>query len=73
VYVWHRGPFIAIITALGGKYAADKKGKLGESAKAVGRIASAAGKKAKEERLGQKLKAAANSLFSKNDPQRKND
>ena len=66
MYAWHRGPFITIITALTGKYAADKKGKLGESSIAVGRIASPAGKKAKEERLGHKLKA----LFSKNDPQR---
>ncbi|KAL3799888.1 hypothetical protein ACHAW5_004400 [Stephanodiscus triporus] len=61
------GPFLAIITALGGKYAADKQNKIGESCVAVGRIAEAAGKKAKEERLFDKLKTALHSMFSKKD------
>eukprot|EP01083_Nonionella_stella_P113414 334344_1 len=44
------GPFLAIITALGGKYAAaQNQGPIGEASLTVGRIASAAGKKAKEE------------------------
>ena len=60
------GPFFAILTALGGKYAAEKsKGPIGESTKAVGRIASAAGRKAKEERLGYKAKKAIASLFGR--------
>eukprot|EP01083_Nonionella_stella_P062547 162628_1 len=61
-----RGPFLAIITALGGKYAADRnQGPVGDTCRAVGRIASAAGKKAKEERLFCKLKAAVRSIFTK--------
>ena len=53
-----RGPFFAILTALGGKYAADQnQGPIGDSSKAVGRITSAAGKKAKEEKLLEKLKS----------------
>ena len=60
-----RGPCLAIITALGGKYAAEKNGILGESAMALGRIAATAGKKAEEERLLEKLKDAICSLFSK--------
>ncbi len=60
-----RGPFIAVITALGGKYAADKKGIIGESVISVGRIAATAGKKAEEEHLLEKLKDAIHSLFSK--------
>eukprot|EP01083_Nonionella_stella_P153374 492740_1 len=60
------GPFLAIITALGGKYAADRnQGPIGDTSRAIGRIASAAGKKAKEERLFCKLKAAVRRLFCK--------
>ena len=61
-----RGPFLAILAALGGKYAADKnQGPIGDSTKAVGRIAASAGRKAKEERLFCKIKAAIRSLFGK--------
>jgi len=60
------GPLLAILTALGGKYAADHyNGPIGESTKAVGRIAAATGKKAKEERIFGKLKDAIGSLFKK--------
>lgn len=60
------GPFLAIITALGGKYAADKcEGPIRDVSKAVGSIASAAGKKAKEEHIMCKVKAAIRSIFSK--------
>ncbi|KAL7536526.1 hypothetical protein ACHAXR_007216 [Thalassiosira sp. AJA248-18] len=62
------GPFLAILTALGGKYVADRnQGPVGDSCRAVGRIASAAGKKAKEERLICKVKAAIRSMFTKKD------
>mmetsp|Transcript_38241 Transcript_38241/g.67120 ORF Transcript_38241/g.67120 Transcript_38241/m.67120 type:complete len:119 (+) Transcript_38241:110-466(+) len=60
------GPFLAIITALGGKFVADRnQGPIGDTTRAVGRIASAAGKKAEEERLLCKLKASIYSIFSK--------
>ena len=59
------GPFGAILTALGGKYVADRNtGPIRDSSLAVGRIAAAAGRKAKEERLICKLKAAIRSLFN---------
>eukprot|EP01083_Nonionella_stella_P005403 15604_1 len=59
------GPCLAIVTALGGKYIADRhEGPLAESSKAVGRIAAVAGRKAKEEKLLDKIKAAISSLFS---------
>eukprot|EP00580_Thalassiosira_gravida_P000745 CAMPEP_0201601198 /NCGR_PEP_ID=MMETSP0492-20130828/2203_1 /ASSEMBLY_ACC=CAM_ASM_000837 /TAXON_ID=420259 /ORGANISM="Thalassiosira gravida, Strain GMp14c1" /LENGTH=126 /DNA_ID=CAMNT_0048064329 /DNA_START=93 /DNA_END=473 /DNA_ORIENTATION=+ len=62
------GPFLAIVTGLGGKYIADRnQGPIGDSARALGRIAAAAGKKAKEEHLFSKLKDSVRSLFSKND------
>mmetsp|Transcript_6601 Transcript_6601/g.14309 ORF Transcript_6601/g.14309 Transcript_6601/m.14309 type:complete len:140 (+) Transcript_6601:223-642(+) len=60
------GPFLALMTALGGAYAAERnKGPIGETSKAIGRIAAAAGKKAREEHLWCKLKAAVRSLFQK--------
>ena len=59
------GPFLAILTALGGKYAADRQGPWGEGVRSVGRIASVAGKKAREEHFLCKLKAAIRSLFGK--------
>ena len=66
----YRGPFLAIITALGGKYAAaQNQGPIGEASLTVGRIASAAGKKAKEEQLFCKTKTAIRSLFEKRDCQ----
>mmetsp|Transcript_10576 Transcript_10576/g.18575 ORF Transcript_10576/g.18575 Transcript_10576/m.18575 type:complete len:134 (-) Transcript_10576:128-529(-) len=62
------GPFLAIVTALGGKYAADRyEGPLAESSKAVGRIAATAGKKAKEENVLGKFKDTIGSLFRKKD------
>lgn len=62
------GPFLAIVTALGGKYVADRnQGPIGDSSRAVGRIAAAAGKKAKEEKLLHKFKASVRSLFSEKD------
>mmetsp|Transcript_17073 Transcript_17073/g.22103 ORF Transcript_17073/g.22103 Transcript_17073/m.22103 type:complete len:134 (-) Transcript_17073:461-862(-) len=62
------GPLLAILTALGGKYAADRyEGPIAESSKAVGRIAAAAGKKAKEEHVFGKFKDAIGSLFRKRD------
>ncbi|KAL9180420.1 hypothetical protein ACHAXT_008390 [Thalassiosira profunda] len=60
------GPFFALLGALGGKYAADKnQGPTGESTKAVGRIAASAGRKAREENLGCKIRAAIRSLFGR--------
>ena len=57
---------MAILTALGGKYAADRnQGPIGEASRAVGRIASAAGKKAEEEHLLSKCKASVSCLLSK--------
>eukprot|EP01083_Nonionella_stella_P133397 405552_1 len=44
------GPLLAVLTALGGAYAAEHdQGPIGESCRAVGRITMTAGKKAKEE------------------------
>jgi len=64
-HIPHSGPCLAIITALGGKYIADRHdGPLADSTKAVGRIAAVAGKKAKEEKLLDKFKAAISSLFN---------
>ena len=60
-----RGPCLAIITGLGGKYVADKNGIFGELAVALGRIAATAGKKAEEERLLDKLKDAILSIICK--------
>jgi hypothetical protein len=57
------GPFLALLTALGGNWAKKKQGPFGESTRAVGRIADAAGKKAKEEHIFCKLKASVRSLF----------
>ena len=60
------GPFLAVLSALGGKYAAKTNaGVVGEATRAVGRIASAAGEKAKEERLLGKLKAVASAAGEK--------
>mmetsp|Transcript_8242 Transcript_8242/g.17573 ORF Transcript_8242/g.17573 Transcript_8242/m.17573 type:complete len:131 (+) Transcript_8242:323-715(+) len=60
------GPFWAILAALGGTYAAGRnKGPVGESSKAVGRIAVVAGKKASEEHLFCKMKDSVSSLFKK--------
>ena len=60
------GPFMAILTALGGKYAADRhQGPIGETSRSVGRIAQSAGKKAKEEDFLGKLKATIRGLFGK--------
>eukprot|EP01083_Nonionella_stella_P017699 49576_1 len=67
------GPFLAIVTALGGKYIADRnQGPIGDTTRAVGRIASAAGKKAKEEQLWSKLKAVATSFFPRKSNANKN-
>ena len=52
----HRGPCIAIISSLGGRYAATRNGTLSEWSIAIGRIATAAGKKAEEVRLVDKAK-----------------
>lgn len=58
------GPFLALLTALGGAYAAERnKGPFGESSKAMGRVAAAAGKKATDEHLFCKMKAAVRSIF----------
>ena len=57
---------IALLTAIGGKIAADKsQGPIGDTSRAVGRIASVAGMKAKEEHLVCKTKAAVRSLFAR--------
>ena len=59
---------MAILTALGGQYVADKKqGPLKESTLAIGRITATAGKKAKEEKLLDKFKAGIRSLFGKDE------
>ena len=56
---------MAILTALGGNYATDRsQGPIGEASRAVGRIASAAGKKAEEEHLLSKCKASISYLLS---------
>jgi|EP01082_Thalassiosira_pseudonana_P003963 hypothetical protein len=60
------GPFLAILTALGGKWASGRQSPIGDSTRAVGRIAASAGKKAKEEHLWCKLKASLRSLFNRN-------
>jgi hypothetical protein len=68
VSLFYSGPFLAIIAALVGKYTADRnQGPIGDSVRAVGRIAAAAGKKAQEERLLCKIKAAIRSMISKDD------
>mmetsp|Transcript_24423 Transcript_24423/g.39740 ORF Transcript_24423/g.39740 Transcript_24423/m.39740 type:complete len:81 (-) Transcript_24423:262-504(-) len=68
LFAHHSGPFLAIVTGLGGKYIADRnQGPIGDSAIALGKIAAAAGKKAKEEHLFSKLKDSVRSLFSKKD------
>lgn len=60
------GPFWAILAALGGTYAAGRnKGPVGESSKAMGRIAVVAGKKANEEQLFCKMKDSLFSFFKK--------
>ena len=62
----HSGPAVAILTALRGKYAADQnQGPVGKASRAVGRIASAAGKKVEEGHLPLKCKASVGSLFRK--------
>lgn len=64
VSLLYSGPMLAIIAALGGKYAADKnRGPIGDASRAVGKVASAAGRKAQEERLLYKMKASVYSLF----------
>jgi hypothetical protein len=66
--LFYSGPFLAIIAALVGKYTADRnQGPIGDSVRAVGKIAAAAGKKAQEERLFCKIKAALRSMISKDD------
>jgi hypothetical protein len=57
------GPFLALLTALGGNWVKGKPGPIGESTRAIGRITEAAGKKAKDEHLWCKLKASIRSLF----------
>ena len=57
------GPCLALITALGGNWAKEKEGPFGESTRALGRIAHAAGNKAKDERLLHKMKASVVSIF----------
>lgn len=59
------GPFLALLTALGGNWAKKKQGPFGESTRAIGRITDAAGKKAKDEHLFSKLKESVASLFGK--------
>ncbi len=62
------GPFLAILAALGGSYAAGRDGPIAESSKAVGRIAAVAGRKANEERLICKMKDSVYSIFKKRAP-----
>ena len=60
------GPFLAFLTALGGTYAAERnQGPIGDVARAVGRIAAAAGDKAQDEHIWCKVKAAIRSIFSR--------
>ena len=64
----YSGPFLAILAALGGKYAADKnQGPIRDASIGIGRIASAAYKKAEEERLLYRMKASVYSLFRKHE------
>ena len=60
------GPFLALLTALGGRWSADKNSPIGDSTRAVGRITAAAGRRAQEEHLWCKIKAAVASLFKRN-------
>jgi hypothetical protein len=60
------GPFLALLTALGGRWSADKKTPIGDSTRAIGRITASAGKRAQEEHLWCKMKAAVASLFKRN-------
>ena len=59
------GPFLALLTALGGRWSADKKSPIGDSTRAIGRITATAGKRAQEEHLWCKMKAAVASLFKR--------
>lgn len=60
------GPFLALLTALGGRWSADKKNPFGESTRTIGRITASAGKKAQDEHLWCKMKAAVSSVFKRN-------
>ena len=60
------GPFIALLTTFGGNWAKNKEGPFGESTRAIGRVAGAAGKAAKDEHLFGKLKESVASLFGRN-------
>jgi hypothetical protein len=67
------GPFLALLTTLGGNFAKSKPGPIGDSTRVIGHIADSAGKKAREEDLLGKLKASIRSLFGRNtqvNPQR---
>ncbi|KAL3789003.1 hypothetical protein HJC23_012708 [Cyclotella cryptica] len=59
------GPLLAIITALGGRWAADQNGPFAEFTLSVGRIAEASWKKTREEHLWCKLKSVIRSMFVK--------
>ena len=57
------GPLLAILTALGGRWAADQNGPFAEFSLSVGHIAEASWKKSREEHLWCKLKAVVRSIF----------
>ncbi len=57
------GPLLAILTALGGRWAADQNGPFAEFSLSIGRIGEATWKKSREEHLVCKLKAVVRSMF----------
>ena len=57
------GPVLALLTALGGNWVKKKQGPFCESTRAIGRVAEAAGKKTKDEKLFGKMKESIGSLF----------
>ena len=60
------GPFMALLTALGGAYAAEhNEGPIGDASRSVGHITAHAGQKAREERLVGKVKEAISSIFKR--------
>ena len=59
------GPCLAILTAIGGKWASKQDNAFAEVSNSIGTIAELAGKKAKEEDLLTKLKNSARLAFNK--------
>ena len=56
---------MALITTFGGNWAKNKEGPFGESTRALGRVADAAGKTANDDHLFDKIKESISSLFGR--------